>query len=175
MEGAQRRVKILEILQQASQPVSGTELSRRLGVSRQVVVQDIALLRAVDKNILSTNKGYLLYSPYGSKGRCKRSIRVNHSDAQILDEFYSIVDLGGRVLDVVVEHDIYGQITVDLVINTRRDANEFLEKLKSSRSRPLKELTNGVHYHTVEADNEKILDEIEHRLSELGIRAKERD
>lgn len=55
MEGEKRREQLIALLKQADIPVSGTDLAKRLGVSRQVIVQDIALLRAVNKNILSTN------------------------------------------------------------------------------------------------------------------------
>lgn len=168
MEGKNRREKLIAILQKADAPVSGTDLAKCLGVSRQVIVQDIALLRAVDKNILSTNKGYVLYVPEPENGRVKRSFAVSHTKEQIQDELYAIVDYGGKVLDVVVEHDIYGQITVDLILCNRLDVDEFVERIECSKSRPLKVLTDGEHWHTVEADSEKVLDKIEERLREKG-------
>lgn len=168
MEGKNRREKLIAILQKADAPVSGTDLAKCLGVSRQVIVQDIALLRAVDKNILSTNKGYVLYVPEPENGRVKRSFAVSHTKEQIQDELYTIVDYGGKVLDVVVEHDIYGQIMVDLILCNRLDVDEFVERIKTSKSRPLKVLTDGEHWHTVEADSEKVLDKIEERLREKG-------
>ena len=168
MEGKKRREKLISLLQQADAPVSGTDLAKLLGVSRQVIVQDIALLRAVDKNILSTNKGYVLYVPEPENGRVKRSFAVSHNKEQIQDELYTIVDYGGKVLDVVVEHDIYGQIMVDLILCNRLDVDEFVERIKTSKSRPLKVLTDGEHWHTVEADSEKVLDKIEGKLREKG-------
>lgn len=167
MNAEERRTEILTILKNEHSPLSGTELARRLNVSRQVIVQDIALLRAVNKNILSTNKGYLLFDDHKS-GKVRRSVCVCHKDEEILDEFYAIVDCGGRVLDVVVEHEIYGQIMVDLIINNRQDAVSYVEKTRDRDAKPLNILTNGVHYHTIEADNEAILDRIEARLQELG-------
>ena len=166
MEGDVRREKIIDILEKGEKPVSGTELSEMLNVSRQVIVQDIALLRAVNKSILSTNKGYILYRE--PKAKCNRSFHVFHDDSRIEDELNTIVDNNGKVLDVVVEHDIYGQITVDLIISSRRDVREFVEKLNANRTKPLKELTGGVHYHTVEADSEKALDVIEEELMKKG-------
>lgn len=168
MEGKNRREKLIALLQQADAPVSGTDLAKCLGVSRQVIVQDIALLRAVDKNILSTNKGYVLYVPEPENDRVKRSFAVSHTKEQIQDELYTIVDYGGKVLDVVVEHDIYGQIMVDLILCNRLDVDEFVERIKTSKSRPLKVLTDGEHWHTVEAASEKVLDKIEERLREKG-------
>ena len=106
LEGVERRKKILGILHEESAPVSGTGLARMLGVSRQVIVQDIALLRATDKNILSTNKGYLLFDAGQGMGRKRRAFKVKHQDEEILDELNTIVDFGGKVRDVVVEHGI---------------------------------------------------------------------
>lgn len=168
MNGQERREAIVKILKNSTEPLSGTELAKQLGVSRQVIVQDIALLRAVNKNILSTNKGYVLYVPQSGNERVKRSFAVNHSKSQIRDELYTIVDYGGKVLDVVVEHDIYGQIMVDLILCNRLDVDEFVERIEHSKSRPLKVLTEGEHWHTVEADSEKVLDKIGEKLKEGG-------
>lgn len=172
MDGDVRRERILHMLSQAQNPISGAEFSRQLGVSRQIIVQDIALLRAVNKNILSTNKGYLLFSN-GNAGRIKKTVCVKHTNEEILDELCTIVDLGGRVLDVVVEHEIYGQITVDLLVFTRQDAIEFVEKVKRNNNRPLNELTNGRHMHTIEAESEKVLDQIVKSLDQKGYLVKD--
>lgn len=167
MNGDERREEILRILCEGHKPLSGTVLSERFKVSRQVIVQDIALLRACNKNILATNKGYL-YFEQGVDRTCKRAIRVKHKDEDIQDEFYTIVDLGASILDVVVEHEIYGQITVDLIINNREDADTFVQKCQSSSSKTLNILTQGVHYHTIEAGEEEILDKIELLLHKKG-------
>jgi len=166
VEGDSRRKKIIDILTTRDRAISGNDLSELLNVSRQIIVQDIALLRAVNKSILSTNKGYILYSDESK--RFKRSYYVTHTDEQIAAELEIIVDNNGKVLDVVIEHDIYGQITVDLIIASRRDIKEFLQKLKDSKTKPLKDLTEGRHYHTVEADTENDLNIIENELKEKG-------
>ena len=153
MEGDSRREKIIEMLNCAAEPLSGTALAKKLKVSRQVIVQDIALLRAYDKNILSTNKGYILYQPLGEGKRLRRTVSVKHTDDQMQDELYTIVDCGARMLDVVVEHEVYGQITVDLFLRSRQDVDEFIEKIAKSAAQPLKSLTNGAHFHTLEADS----------------------
>lgn len=162
MDGQERREKLIEILKESHIPISGTELSKYLGVSRQVIVQDIALLRAVNKNILSTTKGYLLY--YQEKQKVNRCFMVKHTTEQIEDELCTIVDNGGKILDVIVSHEIYGEITTDLIITTRQDVYDFVEKVKTKNTVPLKELTAGIHLHTVEADSEEILDRIETAL-----------
>ena len=166
MEGDARRQELLNIISKAKRPISGTALAKMLDVSRQIIVQDIALLRAVNKNIISTNKGYVIYSD--RQNLLKRSFRVCHSDKDMEDELNTIVDNGGNVLDVVVEHSIYGQIMVDLIIRSRRDVYEFGLKLMQSTDKPLNALTNGIHYHTVEADSEEILDAVENALREKG-------
>ena len=148
MEGQMRRDTIIKMLGEKGKPLSGTELAKELGVSRQVIVQDIALLRAVNKNILSTNKGYVLYDPSEETQKARRTIAVSHSDEQTQDELYTIVDFGGKVLDVVIEHDIYGQITVDLILKSRQDVDEFIAKVAKSKAKPLKTLTGNKHFHT---------------------------
>lgn len=168
MEGDIRRKKIMEILNKESRPISGTELAGMMGVSRQVIVQDIALLRASYKNILSTNKGYILFEEEAKPKYCRRTVKVKHKNEEIMKELNLIVDSGARVLDVVVEHDIYGQIMVDLIINNRLDVEAFVKKVDENKTKPLNELTEGVHFHTIEAGNEKILDEAEKRLKEAG-------
>lgn len=168
MEGDCRRENIMEILSQRSQPISGTELAGMMGVSRQVIVQDIALLRASNKNILSTNKGYLLYVDTSKPKYYRRTVKVKHKNEEIREELNLIVDAGARVLDVVVEHDIYGQIMVDLILNNRVDVQAFVRKVEGNKTKPLNELTKGVHFHTIEAEREDILDEVERQLKEAG-------
>ena len=168
IEGEQRREQILKLLSQSAEPLSGTELAGKMHVSRQVIVQDIALLRAGNKNILSTNKGYIIFAAPDEKKSIRRTFKVKHTQEQIRDELNAIVDLGGRVLDVVVEHEIYGQINVDLIVNSRADVAAFVTKLEQTQNRPLNELTHGVHFHTVEADREDILDAIEAELTARG-------
>lgn len=168
LDGDQRREAILLELSGSSRPVSGTELSKKLGVSRQVIVQDVALLRATNKNILSTNKGYILFEPRVETENCRKTLCVRHTTEQVLDEFYTVVDLGGKILDVVVEHDLYGQIAVDLIIASRQDAKEFFRKMQGSRVKPLKELTEDIHYHTIVAKDASAMERIERALLKKG-------
>ena len=108
-DGATRRIELMNRLKQENRPLSGAELAKEFGVSRQVIVQDIALLRATNRNILSTNKGYVLYDPEHGQNLCRRIFAVNHTDAQMQEELYLMVDCGGYVCDVIVEHEIYGK------------------------------------------------------------------
>ena len=168
MEGVKRREYLVKILHEATEPVSGTELSHLLGVSRQVVVQDIALLRATDINIFATTKGYLFY--HSEQPRAKRIFKVKHTTEQIEDELCTIVDNGGKILDVQVKHEIYGEIGTALIIRNRLDVYDFVKKVKENKIVPLKELTDGIHQHTIEADTEETLDLIERVLEEKGYR-----
>lgn len=168
LDGEKRREEIVRILSESNRPISGTGLARGFGVSRQVIVQDIALLRATNKNILSTNKGYLLFEPSSEVEKFKKAVCVHHTTEQVLDEFYTIVDRGGKILDVVVEHELYGQIAVDLMIANRQDAEDFYKKMMENQAKPLKELTQNVHYHTIAAKDYKVMKGIEQALMEKG-------
>lgn len=168
IDGSLRRIKIIELLSAQSSPISGTELARQFDVSRQVIVQDVALLRAENRDILSTNKGYILFKPQPDDHYCKEVILVKHTGEQILDEMSSIVDLGGRMLDVSIDHDLYGQIRSDLVINNLEDAKDFLRKMKESASKPLCVLTDDYHYHTIAAPSQKAMELIKADLQSKG-------
>ena len=168
MTGEQRRNQILDMLMQQSSPLSGTALANLLHVSRQVIVQDIALMRAENHSILSTNKGYIYRTPETEYLQPKRVFFIRHDTDQVLEEFMTVIELGGKILDVAVEHEIYGQIRVDLLIENAQDAHEFFEKLLSCRDNLLKVLTDDCHYHTVAAPSEKLLDLIEAELKAKG-------
>ncbi len=166
VDGETRRARMIQLLQQAKEPIPGARLAREMGVSRQVIVQDIALLRAVDKNILSTNKGYVLFHKQAEGST--RSFHVRHTDDQIADELNTIVDCGGSVKDVTVEHPIYGQISVDLIIRSRLDVENFVAQVEAYRTKPLNNLTDGAHFHTVTARREAVLDCIGEELRKKG-------
>jgi len=160
MTAAERRKKILSLLSENSEPLSGSALGQITGVTRQVVVQDIALLRTEGHPIVSTARGYVLEAPC----RHVRLFKVLHTTEQTGDELTTIVDLGGHVLDVMVNHRIYGKMTAPLNIKNRRDVQRFLENLRTGKSIPLLNVTSGYHFHNVAADQEEILEEIEQAL-----------
>lgn len=163
--GSQRRKKIVTMLKQCSEPLSGTALGKETGVSRQVVVQDIALLRTEGYEIVATPRGYVLNAP-------KQLIRVFktfHTNEQTEEELTAIVDLGGCVLDVMVNHRVYGKMSAPLNIRNRRDVQIFMDQLKTGKSTPLLNVTSGYHFHKVTADKEEILDEIEEVLRAKGL------
>ena len=160
-DGSSRRKTLLTLLSQSDVPLSGTRLGKETGVSRQVVVQDIALLRTAGYPILSTGRGYILNE---TSGGCTRVLKVCHSDAQVEDELQTIVDLGGCIVDVSINHRVYGKVSAPLNIKSRRDTHNFKSELDTSKSSLLSSATSGYHYHTIRADSEEILDEIEEAL-----------
>ena len=168
MTGNERRNQILHLLREQGAPMSGTALARIFGVSRQVIVQDIALIRAENHAIVSTNKGYICRTESNENTQPKRVFQVRHEDDEVLDELMTVLELGGRILDVAVEHELYGQIRVDLVIDTLQDAQDFVLRLHQCRDNPLKVLTDDCHYHTVAAPSERLLDLIEQELRGKG-------
>ena len=171
MNGRERRNKLIQILSESSTPLSGKELSKRLDVSRQVIVQDMALLRAQDHEILSTNQGYLLT---GGK-KISRVFKVIHSDKEVEEELGLIVDYGGHVEDVFVYHKVYGVVRAELNIGSRKDVSEFLDELKKGHSTLLKNITSEYHYHTVSASSAERLDFIQTELQKRGFLAKLKD
>lgn len=164
MTGTERRKKILEMIKNSSEPVSGTILAEKTGVSRQVIVQDIALLRTGGNGIAATRRGYLLEKP----GRHVRLFKVHHANERTEEELNTIVDLGGAVLDVMVNHRIYGKLSADMDIKSRRDVQKFMDDLRTGKSTPLMNITSGYHFHHISAEKEEILDEIEESLLEKG-------
>ncbi|MEE1442691.1 MAG: transcription repressor NadR [Blautia sp.] len=165
MVGEIRRKEILEYLINSVTPVSGTVLARKFQVSRQVIVQDIALLRAKNWEILSTNRGYLMNHPKS----VERVFWVCHNGEQIEAELNAVVDLGGVIVDVSVQHQVYGELRAPLNIRSRRQVQQFLEDIQSGRSKPLTNLTSGHHCHKICAESEEILDMIQDAFMKMGI------
>lgn len=163
MNTSERRVKILNIISDSNNPVSGTRLASECGVSRQIIVSDISELKK-EHDIIATSKGYVLQKPK----LAERILKVVHTDDEIEDEFRSVISLDGRIRNVFVWHKIYGKIEAPLEIANERNIAEYMESLKSGRSTPLKRVTSEYHYHTIEAKNEEILDKIEKALAKKG-------
>lgn len=165
--GLQRRKHIIEMLKQSEHPLSGTMLGKENEVSRQVIVQDITLLRAEGYDIVATPRGYLL----NVSQNIVRVIKTFHTPQQTEEELTSIVDLGGVVLDTMVNHKAYGKISVPLNIRNRRDIQIFIEQITCGKSGLISNVTSGFHFHKVTAESEEILDEIEDILRKKGMLA----
>ena len=168
MSGEERRGKIIQALKNSDKAVSATTLAKEFDVSRQVIVQDVALLRANGKNIFSTNRGYLIQEDEETT----RVFKVQHEDDEVEKELTTIVDLGGTVEDVFVYHKVYGVLRAEMNIKSRMDIRNYMEEIRSSL---LKNVTSGYHYHTVRAERVEILDMIQEELQKKGLLAKLQD
>lgn len=166
MDGDKRREELQQMLKEAKEPLSGSKLGKILGVSRQVIVQDIALLRAQGLDIIATARGYVLYK--NTEKSEKRIIMLQHSHEAIEDELNTIVDFGGVIRNVVIEHPIYGEIIGNMMVRTRQDVQQFIHNINRFETYPLMNLTDGIHMHTIEARNKSILDDIEYELNKKG-------
>lgn len=164
MTGSERRAAIIRQIGESQLPVSGKQLAAAYEVSRQVIVQDIALIRAAGYDIISTNRGYILNQPK----TVSRVMKVSHTDEQLEEELCAIVDLGGCVENVMINHKVYGHMEAALHISSRKKIAEFIEDIRSGKSSPLKNITSNYHYHTVSADSEKLLNLIEEELRNRG-------
>lgn len=164
MTGSERRTAIMDQIKNSDRPISGSALAKTFQVSRQVIVQDIALIRAEGNNVISTNRGYILNAPH----TVSRIFKVHHTDADLENELCGIVDLGGKVINVMVNHRVYGHIEAELNIGSRRQVENFMEDIRNGKSSPLKNITSDYHYHKVEAESEEILDMIQDMLKRRG-------
>jgi len=171
LNGSQRREEILKILKTSGRPVPGTDLAKRLEVSRQVIVQDMALIRANGVDVMATNRGYIVHEAK----EVSRVFKVIHTNEQVEEELNLFVDLGGKVEDVFVYHKVYGVIRVPMHIKSRRDVRTYMEGITSGKSTNLMNLTSNYHYHTIVAEDEQTLDLIQDELNQKGFLAKLQD
>lgn len=165
MEANQRRAAIAALLQQGEGPVSATALARKFSVSRQAVVGDIALLRAGGEDIAATSRGYLIPRPADG---LERTVVCRHAAADLERELHLMVDNGCTVVDVSVEHPVYGQLTGLLHLSSRYDVGEFLRKVSEEGATPLSALTGGVHLHTLRCPDEAAFRRVTAALSQAG-------
>ena len=162
MSSNERREKLLQIPKKSDKPVKGSELSAELQVSRQVVVKDIALLRASGLEIIATSNGYIVLDSV--KNEFKIKCKNHNSDDELYDELQTIIDLGGKVKDVIVEHPTYGVLKADLNVATNRDLRNFMQKAATNEFKQLSVLSPDYHIHTIEVDNDEIFEEIQKEL-----------
>ncbi len=168
LDTKERREKLLKKLKSSTKAIIGSQLAEEFDVSRQVIVQDIALLRARGEEILATSQGYL-YPQNKSLDTVKATIACKHGDdEEVEDELMIMVNYGAKVLDVIVEHPIYGELKGMLMIQSVHDVKNFLENYNNSEASLLASLTDGVHLHTIEAINENVIEKIKTELDKKG-------
>ena len=182
-----RRASLLDALRSADAPVSGGQLANTLNVSRQIIVQDIALLREAGANIVATTKGYVLANtaqttaqamaqnaaeqPAAALDEPARTFKLHHEVEQTREELQTIIALGGRVHNVSISHRAYGRITAPLEIADQADIERFIHDIESGKSSPLSTATSGYHYHLVSAPSNEALEAIGRALADKGFLA----
>lgn len=171
--GEERRNMILQWLKEEKAPLSGSQLAKRTNVSRQVIVGDMTLLKAKKEPILATSQGYLYLHKNEELAKVEKIITCQHLPSETKKEIEILVDHGIFVKDVLVEHPVYGYISAQLHIGNRSDLNHFLEKMNHTQSLPLSNLTNGIHLHTIVADNEEQITNALIELRKEGILVEE--
>lgn len=163
----ERRKRLLDCLAGSPKPVPGGELGHLLGVTRQTMVQDIAILRASGEPIVATSRGYLLASAL-TPDRHRAILAVRHGSEETEDELSMLLDLGLRVLDVSVDHPVYGELRGMLMLDSREDLRDWLRSMREKRAHLLSELTDGVHLHTVEAARGDLIEKAREALRRKG-------
>lgn len=166
--GEQRREVILDWLKSSQSPITGNELAERAQVSRQVIVGDITLLKAKNEPILATSQGYLYLSQPSSFQRMERTLACKHEPERTEEELLLLVNSGVTVLDVKIEHAVYGDLTASIMVSNEKEVHDFLEKIKSTNASYLSALTGGIHLHTISAPSVEILDKAEEALRANG-------
>jgi len=147
-----RRNNILELLLESTEPLKGSDIANKYAVTRQIIVKDIAILRAEGKNIIATPDGYIINK---NENKFKAIIAVTHTEEEMFDEMNIVIKYGGIIEDVIVEHPLYGEITGMLMIKNYNELNKFIQKYKEQRAKLLSVLTNGVHLHTIAAQSQE--------------------
>lgn len=161
MNSIERRDNIINLLLESNGPIKGNVIAKKYSVTRQVIVKDIAILRAKGKNIIATPDGYIINK---HENKVKAIIAVTHNEEEMFNEMSIVIKYGGTIEDVIVEHPLYGEIAAMLMIKNYNELNKFVQKYQEQRARLLSVLTNGVHLHTISAENE---DDINLIISEL--------
>ncbi|MFC4388367.1 transcription repressor NadR [Gracilibacillus marinus] len=164
--GEERRNAICKWLQDATKPITGGELATKANVSRQVIVQDITLLKAQNHPIIATSNGYLYMQT--EQKTIERVIACKHKGNETKEELYILVDHGVTVKDVIIEHPIYGDLRASVMVSTRLEVDQFITNIEQKNAPYLLELTDGIHNHTIAADDTEKLDQACHVLNQRG-------
>lgn len=170
MDANTRREEIVKLLLNADGPLKGQELALKFNVTRQVIVKDLSILKSRMENIISTSEGYMILRPDNRK---KSRIIVTHRDNEIMDELKAIIKYGGYIEDIIIEHPFYGELKANLYLKSLNDLEKFVENFKALNARPLSELTEGLHMHTISYEREEDLQNIKKELDEKGYLIKE--
>jgi len=163
MTSKQRRQAICELLAQSSAPLSATTLAKQFSVSRQVIVGDIALLRATGEEIIATPRGYVAS---GAEQGIIHKVACYHAAQDMEEELNIMVDNGCVVIDVIVDHSVYGQLEGQLNLANRHDVLQFVELVKQKGAKPLSDLTDGIHLHTLRCPSQEAWLRVKEQLAQ---------
>lgn len=167
MSAEQRRSQILACLCTAKEAVNAASLAARFSVSRQIIVGDIAVLRAAGSNILATPRGYLLRTGKENDGLI-RLVACLHESCRMEEELDICVDHGCTVIDVMVEHPVYGQLQGLLEVSNRYEVDRFMKRVQEHSAHALSELTDGIHLHTLKCPDEETFARTKDALKTAG-------
>lgn len=166
--GEERRIMLLNYLKTSNQAFTGSQLAKLTNVSRQVIVNDMNLLKARNEPIISTSQGYLYLHNNETTSTFERKIVSVHLPEKTEEELFTIVDCGATVKNVIVEHPVYGEITANLHVSNRLEVAHFLQKVRNTNAQLLSALTNGTHIHVISASSEETLDTVTDQLRKKG-------
>ena len=169
MDGDSRRKKIVDAISHEEPPISASALSKRLNVSRQVIVGDVALLRAQGHEIIATARGYTMIQKLKEGNQYLGKIACQHAAENAKAELYIIVDSGAVAENVIIEHELYGEITGNLNLKSRKDVDAFMDRIESAEAKLLSELTQGVHLHTIACRDKSHFEQVVQALEAHGV------
>lgn len=160
-----RRKEIISHIAKISRPIKGVELANIFGVTRQVIVKDIAIIRAAGVNIIATPEGYMITK---EESKYKKVLALFHKEEEMVSELEIVIKFGGIIEDVIIEHPIYGEIKANLMIRNLNDLDNFIDLYRKNKAKPLSALTEGIHLHTISTDNEQDMQLIIENLEKAG-------
>ncbi|MFD1040130.1 transcription repressor NadR [Virgibacillus byunsanensis] len=169
MSSIERQNLIMKRLKETELPIKGSDFAKKTNVSRQVIVQDVSILKAKNEPIIATSQGYMLIKHQPDKHVKQSVIVCKHTPEQTEEELNCLVDHGVTVRDVIVEHAVYGDLTASVMVSNRAEVTQFVTRIKETNATYLSTLTEGIHLHTLEADTQEKIDAACKELEKAGI------
>ncbi|KAA9019497.1 transcription repressor NadR [Niallia endozanthoxylica] len=169
MSSTKRQQLIIDKLENTNTPITGSEFAKMANVSRQVIVQDISLLKAKNIPIMSTSQGYILNNNKEKEHNYEAVIICNHSLNQIEEELFILVGHGVTVKDIMIKHAVYGELKASVMVSNQSEVEQFMKRIKDANAVSLSSLTDGIHYHTLEADSKEKIEAAFRELKKAGI------
>ena len=153
-------------LKDSDRPISATKFAKELSVSRQIIVGDVALLRASGEKVLATPRGYVIDLSVASD---QYTVACVHDFENMEKELNIMVDNGCTVVNVTVEHPLYGQLTGPLHLSNRYDVSQFMAACREHGASPLSTLTGGIHLHVLSCPDRECFERTYKELDDAGL------